>query len=867
MILSFQEIFNIIVISVSITLTVYHVFVFIGRRNKSELYYLYFAAFGLFFSVYMLFTCKLRNYIFPSDNERMLLSPIITYFSYVLMQWFAFEVFKILLEFNIKNKKFLYPYYLPFVGQFFSMISSYFTGYDYYIKNVYWLTTVFAAIGPIYMIILFINHILRNKLYKVRSIQIVFSGWLILACDFFLEELLPSLGIDYPFRETYFGSGLSLLVYAFALSDRFNREYSELTSLRYDLEEKVVSRTREITLLNEQKSALFINIAHEIRTPATLLQNYINKLFKKYTGDKDILIVKSNIDKLVKDMVNFLDTEKIEQGRLCYDDRHRIDITGYLNEKADLIVPTLSLKRLNLIKNIASGLEITSNIHAIDRIFNNLLDNAIRYTPENGSITIEANSSANSEIKFNIIDTGSGIPDVMQEHIFDKYYQISHQKGNYQGIGMGLFITKSIVENLGGKILFKSEHTGTTFTVTLPVSSGGQYYSYKEILKKESRADITPEIIYNSHGTFCTDLKTILLVEDNYELLNSIKEFLLSDYNVLCAINGENAFELLKQNEVNLIVSDIMMDVMDGYEFLNRIRAESRYTHIPFIFLTAKSGLSEEIRGLSAGAIDFIQKPFSLDILKSRIQSILLYNELLLKTYDLQKYKAIGTLTASICHEILNPLSGIKGPLEIIKKISQDCGLKNDSYDQGIHFINENANRIADIVGTMRSLFHGDLFLSEIIDLQAFLLPLLKIFSDKYKHCIQLSLSIDEPLLVYSNKKGLTQIIINLLNNAAEAISTKGSIIIKAAKNDNIILTIEDTGCGIAKTHLDKIFDLEFSTKKKSGGTGLGLFIVKEMADRLSIKLSVKSEIGKGTEISLTFPPAHSQMKLIQRSI
>ncbi|HON11784.1 MAG TPA: ATP-binding protein [Chitinispirillaceae bacterium] len=453
-----------------------------------------------------------------------------------------------------------------------------------------------------------------------------------------------------------------------------------------------------------------------------------------------------------------------------------------------------------------------------------------------------------NQVTIKVIDTGNGIPEEKQKHIFDKYYQISHKKGNTQGMGMGLYIVKGIVEGMGGRISLESDGKGTCFTVKLPSGSHGESLSLSD-LRPAPHLMVTKDNPSVENTNIDCNKKTVLLVEDNRELILSMRESLIPEYNVLCASNGKDALDLLGKFNADLIVSDVMMDTMDGYELLKRVRENDQTRGIPFIFLTAKSGISEELKGLTSGAIDYIPKPFTMDLLKARIFSLLEYNALKRRAFELEKYRSVGMLTAGICHEILNPLSGIRGPLYVIEKSSQElAGTSDNTLTKSIGFIKENVSRIESIVNTMRSLFHGESFSVETIELHSFLAPIIEIFKNKTGENISYELNLPPGLEIKTNKGAFSRIIMNLLSNAVESIKENGKIRIEMDKDE---LVIRDSGCGIQKEQLSKIFDLAFTTRKESGGTGLGLYLVKELADRLSIAIDVRSEVGRGTEVLL----------------
>ena len=699
-----------------------------------------------------------------------------------------------------------------------------------------------------------------NQLYKEQWRFWIFIGTVVYTISFFTAIPLKSMGYPAYIQALTLNIGAFFLssLSAFSLAVRFNNEHKELAETKRDLEARIIDRTRDlqsakdqIELQSREKTAYFINLAHETRTPAMLIQNYLEKCRYKYPEDVDLAIVKDNVDKLVRDMVNFLDSEKIEQGRLTYEDKKQFSLTEFMNKKADLITPTAESCGIKINREIYENVNITSSVYALDRIFNNLLDNAMRYTRRGGSISMVLKpADENGDITILISDTGVGIPDERKKYVFDKFYQVSHTKGNTQGMGMGLYIVKGIIEELGGKIFFDSSEKGTCFTVKLPNDSGGEFLSLSE-------ATLTAPVISLNIDSPVENMpveekkETVLIVEDNRKLILSMRETLNETYNVLCAGNGKEALNLLERHSISAIISDIMMDEMDGYALLEEVRKSDQLKEIPFVFITARTGTSEEIRGLKYGAVEYIQKPFSMEILKARIGALIAFNHLKHRAFELEKFHSVGMITASICHEIINPLSGIEGPLYVIE---QNAGKDEKKFTEGINHIKTNVTRISNIVSTMRSLFHGEGYSMEKVEVSTVIESIVKIFEDRSAGEISYNIDLPSGMQVKTNKSAFTHILMNLISNATDSIVNGGKVTISGKNESSKVITITDTGSGIPQQNLSKIFELAFSTKRESGGTGLGLYIVKELAERLGIRINVKSELNKGSEFTLVFP-------------
>ena len=226
-------------------------------------------------------------------------------------------------------------------------------------------------------------------------------------------------------------------------------------------------KNKNIEEMTRQKTDLFINIAHELKTPVTLISNYLEKYIKTTALSKDLHIIRKNVDKLRVDVGNFLDLEKLEQGQIFYNHDKIIDLSNIINEKVVLFKQAALQKNICMSKKNEAGIIIKADPVAIDRILNNLIDNAIRYTDAGGAIHIKLLPGKRS-VFIIIRDNGIGISMEQQKHIFSPYFQASRSKANYQGIGMGLYITKKIIDSLKGKITLESEIAkGSVFTVQL----------------------------------------------------------------------------------------------------------------------------------------------------------------------------------------------------------------------------------------------------------------------------------------------------------------------------------------------------------------------------------------------------------------
>jgi signal transduction histidine kinase/DNA-binding NarL/FixJ family response regulator len=390
-----------------------------------------------------------------------------------------------------------------------------------------------------------------------------------------------------------------------------------------DLQLKVEERTRELEIANEQRTNTFINLAHDIKTPLTLINNYLADSIKENFTIESLNIVQHNIEKLTKNVVNFFDSERIRKGVIIYDHNQVSDLSKILSDNVLLFQKYSSKKKIKVTATIDDNIFIKAAPESLDRIINNIIENAIKYTNENGQVRV-ALTLGSGKVNFSVKDTGVGIRPDLHEKIFDPYNQINSKKVNVQGMGLGLSITKKILDSLQAEIKINSNpatERGTEILIQfhqhqLANDEITSAFKVANNLHEEVEQLVAKDEIHDSH------LPTLLIVEDNIQLLNMMFSKLKSDYNLYIALNGKEAIEKLESiTRLDLIISDVMMDNGDGFELFGNVTKQKRFKHIPFIFLTAKT--EDKIKGLSLGAIDYIPKPFLMDELIHKIDSFL----------------------------------------------------------------------------------------------------------------------------------------------------------------------------------------------------------------------------------------------------
>jgi signal transduction histidine kinase/DNA-binding response OmpR family regulator len=413
---------------------------------------------------------------------------------------------------------------------------------------------------------------------------------------------------------------------------------------------------------DQMKSTFFANISHEFRTPLTLILGPAEKIISNTTEEdikKDANIIKRNSRRLLQLINQLLELSKLESGKLKLE-ASRGNIVSFVKGVA------LSFESLSESKDITLRLhsdkefiELYFDKDKMLQILTNLLSNAFKLTPEEGQIAVSVREIDNKEVEIKITDSGIGIAPEEIPKLFDRFYQVdsSHTR-EYEGTGIGLALTKELVELHHGSIGVESKKqeayfagTGwTEFTVTLPL--GRDHLKETEI--KEGEKEIEKSLLVNGENPLITHLplsrskkskdslpengqeeKTIILiVEDNYDMREYIKESLDKNYLVEEAVNGEQGVRKAEKIIPDLIISDMMMPKMDGNELVRILKNDEKTSHIPIILLTAKAGYEDKLLGLETGADDYLTKPFDLKELRVRVNNLIHIRKKLQEKYS-----------------------------------------------------------------------------------------------------------------------------------------------------------------------------------------------------------------------------------------
>ena len=392
-------------------------------------------------------------------------------------------------------------------------------------------------------------------------------------------------------------------------------------------------QAKELRTLDQLKSRFYANVSHELRTPLTLILAPIREVLTYTQLNKrafaNIALVEKNARKLQQMINEILDLSKLDADKMVIN-TEPIYWHLFLKQTFANFESLAALRKINFRLDYQGPetLIVLLDRLKVETIFNNLLSNAFKFTLKGGTITILAGASE-EYLWGEVRDTGRGISPEDLPYIFNRFYQTKNKNQAAEGgTGIGLALTQELVALLKGEIQVESEfEKSTVFYLQLPLEAANESILTKPKTHASGKVieqEVIPLVLSEEDNVKKILDNTILLVEDNPDLSLFIETILEDYYNVLTASNGQEALEQLAQSpEVQLIVSDVMMPVMDGFQLLEALKTSPTYKNLPVIMLTARASLKDKLKALRIGVDDYLTKPFVKEELISRIENLL----------------------------------------------------------------------------------------------------------------------------------------------------------------------------------------------------------------------------------------------------
>ena len=713
------------------------------------------------------------------------------------------------------------------------------------------------------------------------------------------DRVLGSLTVDRTQPPSLMQDDLDLMVTfanqaAIALDNA--KAYQEIEELNVGLEAKVRARTTELETANERlkeldrmKGEFFANINHELRTPLTVSLGAFRTLLKSQLTKESQTVIESglrNTSRLLFLINELLELAKFESGQPALKEVC-IDFTSLIKTVAANF--ELSERQRVFIECPRDPLPVVVDVRRMTKVVYNLLVNAFKFSdPESGKVWIRLRPER-ERVFLEIQDNGIGIAENQLDRIFDRFYQVEGQATRrFEGSGIGLALAKEIVTLHGGEISARSTlGEGATFTVTLP---RGDLTAEHLVPIDEEDVGILPlpeqEITQESEGdvasTGGTERPQVLVADDNADMRAYLIRLLSDEYRVVAACDGAEAMEKARELKPALILADMMMPVMSGYDLLKAVRTNEELAVIPFIMLTARAGTEARAESFEAGADDYISKPFHEEELFSRVKNQLRIRqqerELQSRAAQLQHlYSQLETANAElrelsnrksefisiVSHDLRTPLTAVTSFLD--NMLEGMAGPLTEKQEVYVRRIKSNIWRlirmVADLLDLARIESGNVHFNPQAVAVVGFIESLVENLQPVAEEkSLRLHAVRTEPdVLVQADPDKLAQILTNLVHNACKFTPSGGEVRVETEALDDgfVRICVADTGQGIPSEELPHVFQRFYSGKSSSRevrGAGLGLAIVKHFVELHGGRIWVESIQGSGSQFYFTIP-------------
>ncbi|KAB8332441.1 PAS domain S-box protein [Scytonema tolypothrichoides VB-61278] len=673
-------------------------------------------------------------------------------------------------------------------------------------------------------------------------------------------------------------------------------------------------RVEALAELDRTKTLFFSNVSHEFRTPLTLLLAPLQDALSDRTHPlapphrERLELAHRNAIRLLKLVNTLLDFSRIEAGRMeaVYE---ATDLALLTTELASVFRSAIERAGLRLIVDCPPLPEpVYVDREMWEKIVLNLLSNAFKFTLE-GEIAVRLYPADDHHVRLQVQDTGTGIPPEELPHLFERFYQVRGAKARtHEGSGIGLALVHELIRLNGGTVDVSSTVVqGTCFTVTIPLGTAhlpndrievartlvstafgaAPYVEEAErwLPEEDERREggklsftpslphsLTPSLPHSHTPTLphSPSAARVLLVDDNADIRYYLTRILSEHVQVEAVADGAAALAAAQERVPDLVLSDVMMPQLDGFELLKALRADVRTREVPIILLSARAGEDSVIEGLQAGADDYLIKPFSATELVTRVLAHLQMAQLRLEA--LRQERTISRrkdeMLSTVSHELNTPLVAILGWTRLLRANPPSHSMLMKSLETIERNATLQAKLISDLLDISR-ITAGKLRLNlEPVELQSVIEMAIAcgratlnatVHQTQQTKDIELSSLLNPlPIIIQGDPDRLQQIVLNLLTNAIKFTPKGGRIEVRLNANQtHAQILVSDTGCGIAAEFLPYVFDsfrqAESSTSTK--GLGLGLAIARHLVELHGGSIYAESPgIGQGATFTVTLP-------------
>ncbi len=671
---------------------------------------------------------------------------------------------------------------------------------------------------------------------------------------------------------------------------------------RYSLEERAFYDRQRLKDLDRAKNQFFANISHELRTPLTLVLAPVEALLEDQNLEKSVRnqlrLARRNALRLLRLVDDLLELSRLESAGM----RLRLQKTDVAELAADLverIKPLAARKNISVSQTQTGEVPlITCDPDQIERVLLNVLANAVKFTGPAGSVELSLRRDDDSVV-VEVIDTGEGIPAEHLARIFERFHQVDPTgTRRHGGTGIGLALAREIVELHGGRTDAQSKvGQGTTIRLTLPIEPAVPEHAIErrqvERLVSDERRTTAAGMTEWHHALRQRDeyrllhvdaaterrlaprvrnperSERVLIVEDSADMLQFLAALLSSRYEVMTAADGQAGLDAARAKHPDLVISDVMMPRMSGFDLVRELRAGQDTARIPVILLTARGAPVDKVEGREGGADIYLTKPFQPSELRAAVQRLLEREEHYADSAIEERERSLLVLAEGAAHEILNPLGFLQNALYVMSESAHELSELPDSdaeaadvlrgeIEQAYAAGTEGVRRVRAVIDGLRRFSRGGgpgglepASINEVVHRVCTLVGVRGVG-------ISIELELAATRLVSLRPGQIEQVLLNLFINARRASGGQCQVHVRTWDHDRggIGLELQDDGPGVPAAERERIFNPFYTTGDDGSTSGLGLSVARRIVREHGGSISVGDGVNGGASFAIWLPDA-----------
>jgi PAS domain S-box-containing protein len=640
-------------------------------------------------------------------------------------------------------------------------------------------------------------------------------------------------------------------------------------------------RAELLTELDRSRTAFFGNISHELRTPLTVMLGPLHDALANGSLQDDALrMVYRNALRLQRLVNALLDVSRAEAGRLnpSYELTDVAALTAELTESFRPVVERAGLSLVVDTPPLPADMAVSVDPDMWEKVVLNLVSNAFNHTFE-GEIRVALRASADRRhLHLRVRDTGVGIAPSEQARIFDRFHQVRGARARSQeGTGIGLALVQELVELQGGSVAVESaEGVGSTFTVSLPLGPAAPYGAGAPDRQASAASRAAPFIeeaeqwlpgsVPSDHATDASPVpaRRVLVADDNPDMRRYVASILGAQWRVQTVADGPATLQAVREQPPDLLLLDVMMPGLDGFQVLAALRADAATRQLPVIMLSARAGEDAAVEGLVAGANDYVVKPFGSAELSARVRTQIA--AALARSEAEAAVRARDEFVAIVVHDLRHPLATINWHVQILRRCvrlnesltSGELGQLLEAVEAGVQTLSAQIDELHDatLLKAGRPL-HLQLGPTDLVQLVRRAVEEQQQASDGAR--LEFESSVDALNGIWDARR-LSLVMANLLSNAVKYSASGSPIAVRVARADGLgVVSVEDHGIGIPAADLPHLFERYWRGSNVTGhiaGSGLGLAGARGIVDQHGGTIAVESVEGEGSRFTMRLPLA-----------